>query len=196
MRNATIRMGALALVATAAAPAVANAQDREMYELPAIQVEAIQNPLHIAAMELYETPARWEEAAELHEAAAKQLAKNDAGQFFGFNRAAALYLYSGETARSRRAMEKAASVAEATGDVVTAANAWVDVAFIAVAEGFDGKRRESVSNARSLAEADGVSDAERDAIVARIEGAPITAAAARVAMIERLASPATLLLSD
>jgi hypothetical protein len=93
-------------------------------------------------------------------------------------------------------MEKAASVAEATGDVVTAANAWVDVAFIAVVEGFDGKRRESVANARSLAEADGVSDSDRDAILVRIEGAPITSAAARVAMIDRLASPSTLLLSD
>ena len=196
MRNATIRTGVLALVAIAAVPAVASAQDREMYELQAIQVEALQNPLHIAAMELYETPARWAEAGKLHETAARQLAKNDAGQFFGFSRAAALYLYSGETARSRRAMEKAASVAEATGDVVTAANAWVDAAFIAVAEGFAGKRREFVANARSLAEADEVSEADRDAILARIDGAPITAAAARVAMISRLASPNTLVLGD
>ena len=133
---------ALALVAITAVPALASAQDREMFELPAIQVEVFQNPLHKAAMELYETPARWEEAGELHELAARQLVKNDAGQFFGFNRAAILYLYSGNAARSRKAMEKAASVAEATGYVLTAANAWVDAAFISIVEGYAGKRRE------------------------------------------------------
>ena len=196
MRNGTIRTGALALVAIAAMPALANAQDREMFELPAIQVEAFQNPLHVAAVELYETPARWEEAGELHEQAARQLVKNDAGQFFGFNRAAILYLYSGNPARSRKAMEKAASVAEATGDVLTAANAWVDAAFIAIVEGYAGKRREFVANARSLAESEELTAADRDAILARIDGAPTSAAGARLAMVSRLALPVTLSLSD
>lgn len=195
-RNGMIRTGALALVAMMAVPAVASGQDREMFELPAIQVEAFQNPLHIAAMELYEIPARWAEAGELHEKAARQLTKNDAGQFFGFNRAAILYLYSGETARSRRAMEKAASVAEATGDVFTAANTWVDAAFIAVAEGFAGKRREFVANARSLAEAGVLSATDRDAILARIDGAPTSAVAAQVAMMSRLTSPGSLMPGD
>ncbi len=191
-----IRTGALALVAIAAVPAVASAQDREMFELPAIQVDVFQNPLHVAAMQLYETPARWEEAGELHEHAARQLVKNDAGQFFGYSRAAVLYLYSGNTARSRKAMEKAASVAEATGDVLTAANAWVDAAFIAIAEGYAGKRREFVANARSLAESEQLTGADRDAILARIDGAPTSAAGARLAMVSRLALPGTLTLSD
>lgn len=64
MKNGTIRTGALALVAITAVPALASAQDREMFELPAIQVEVFQNPLHMAAMELYETPARWEKRPE------------------------------------------------------------------------------------------------------------------------------------
>ena len=191
-----IRTGALALVAIAAVPSAASAQSRETFELPAIQVEALQNPLHVAAIALYETPARWAEAGKLHETAAKELTKNDAGQFFGFNRAAILYLYSGETASSRRAMEKAASVAEATGDVVTAANSWVDAAFIAVAEGFAAKRREFVDNARSLADEDEVSADDRAAILARIDGAPTSAGAAQVAMLNRLASPGSLTLSD
>lgn len=196
MRYGKIRTGALALVAIAAVPAVAGAQSREMFELPAIQVEAFQNPLHLAALELYETPARWEEAGELHEEAAKQLVKNDAGQFFGFSRAAALYLYAGETGRSRRAMEKAAEVAEATGDVLTAANAWVDAAFIAIAEGFAGKRREFVANARTLAASDLLPGDERAAILARIDGAPTTAVAARLAVARRLTSPDALRLGD
>lgn len=193
-----IRTGATALVAIAALPAVASAQQqqRETFELPAIQVEAFQNPLHVAALELYETPARWEEAGELHEQAAKELVKNDAGQFFGYNRAAALYLYAGETARSRRAMEKAASVAEATGDDLTAANAWVDAAFIAIAEGFTAKKREFVANARTLVESETMSESDRASVLARIDGAPTTAIAARLAVSERLTSPDRLVVAD
>jgi len=196
MRYGKTGTGALALIAMAAMPASAGAQDHEMFELPAIQVEAFQNPLHVAAMALYETPARWVEAGELHEAAAKELTKNDAGQFFGFHRAALLYVYAGETGRSRRAMEKAASVAEATGDVLTAANSWVDAAFIAVAEGFAGKRRAFEAKARSLAGSALLSADERAAILARIDGAPASAAAARIALAQRLASPTTLVAAD
>lgn len=194
--NEMIRAGALALVAIAALPALASAQSRETFELPAIQVEAFQNPLHVEALALYETPSRWAEAGELHEKAAKELLKNDAGQFFGYNRAAALYLYAGETARSRRAMEKAASVAEATGDVLTAANAWIDAAFIAIAEGFTAKKREFVANARSLADAEVLSEGERAGILARIDGAPTTAVAARLAVAERLTMPDALTVGD
>lgn len=196
MRYGRIGTGALAIVAMAAMPAPAGAQEHEMFELPAIQVEALQNPLHVAAIALYEMPARWEEAGELHEAAARELTRNDAGQFFGFNRAALLYLYAGETGRSRRAMEKAASVAEATGDILTAANSWVDAAFIAVAEGFAGKRRQFVAKARSLAESDLLSTDESAAILARIDGAPANAAEARVALALRLASPGMLVAAD
>ena len=118
MRNGMIRTGALALVAMMAVPAVASGQDREMFELPAIEVEVFQNPLHIAAMELYETPARWAEAGELHEKAPRQLTKKEVGQFFGFKRAAILYFYSGETVRSRRGLERRRSVADAARGVV------------------------------------------------------------------------------
>lgn len=187
---------AAALLAVAAIPGTADAQERETFELPAIRVEAFRNPLHLAAMELYETPERWEEAGELHEQAAKELVKNDAGQFFGYSRAAALYLYAGELDRSRRAMEKAASVAEATGDVFTAANAWVDAAFIAIAEGFAGAKREFVANALELAQSELLSEADRDAIIRRIEGAPTTATMARLAAAERLTSPAVLSVGD
>lgn len=191
-----IRTGATALVAIAALPAVASAQNRETFELPAIQVEAFQNPLHVEALALYETPARWAEAGELHEKAAKELVKNDAGQFFGYNRAAALYLYAGETARSRRAMERAASVAEATGDEFTAANAWVDAAFIAIAEGFTAKKREFVANARILLDSDTMSASDRASVLARIDGAPTTAVGARLAVAERLTSPDRLVVAD
>lgn len=65
-------------------------------------------------------------------------------------------------------METAASVAEATGDVVVAAHAWVDAAFLAIEEGYPGKRREFVRNAGRLAQSDLLSDEQRREILQRI----------------------------
>ena len=180
---------ALALLAGAAE---ATAQSREMFELPALEVTAFQNPVHSSAMELYETPARWEEAGEMHERVAKGLPKNDAAAYFGFHRAAVLYFYADDTARARKAMEKAAEVAEATGDVLTAAHTWVDAAFLAVAEGYAGKKREFVRNVRGLATSELLTAADRDGILARVDGAEISPDVAAIAMGERLRSPLTL----
>jgi hypothetical protein len=163
-----------------------------MYELPAIEVQALRSDLNQRAMELYETPARWEEAAKLHVAAARHLDANDAGQFFGYQRGGLLYFYVGDFADARKNLERAAEVADATGDLVTAANAWVDAAFAAIAEGYAGKKREFVRNARALADSDLMTAEERDAVVRRIDGAPAGAASARVAMAERFGSVLTL----
>ncbi len=183
MRKGTILGGAVLVAAIAATPA--RAQDRPTYELPAIEVTVLQTDLHRQAMDLYEVPERWAEAADLHRRAAERLAPNDAGQFFGFSRASLLYFYAGETGQARKNMERAARVAEATGDLLTAADAWVDAAFIAVAEGYAGKKREFVREARTLAESDLVSDAARARILARIDGAPAGPASARVALARR-----------
>jgi tetratricopeptide (TPR) repeat protein len=197
MRKNGMLLGSLAAAATLlAAAGAADAQEREMYELPALEVTAFQSPLNRQAMELYETPSRWEEAGELHERAAKVLPKNDAAAYFGFQRAAVLYFYAGNTARSRKTMERAAEVAEATGDVFTAANTWVDAAFLAIAEGYAGKKREFVRNAEALAGSTLLSDADRDVILARIDGSPASPQAARVAMARRLIEAADLSRAD
>ena len=179
------KVASAALAILLGLPAAGIAQSRPMYELPALQVTALQNPLHAQAAELYETPERWVEAAKLHERAARQLPKKDAGQYFGFRQASLLYFYSDKLGAARSSMERAADVAEATGDVLTAAHAWVDAAFIAVAEGYGGKYREFVANARELASSELLVDTEQAAILERIEGAPISARAAQVALLER-----------
>ena len=69
----------------------------------------------------------------------------------GFSRAAVLYFYAGDFAEARKMMEQAADVAEATGDMVAAAYRHVDAAFIAVWEGYPGKRREHVETAEKYA---------------------------------------------
>lgn len=192
MRNGTIYTALAALALLLLAPTGAEAQSREMFELPPLQVTAFQSPLHSKAMDLYEQPERWEEAGELHERAAKLLPNNAADGYFGFQRAAVLYFHAGEIARSRKAMERAAEVADATGDLLTAAHTWVDAAFLAVAEGYAGKKREFVRTARELAASELLDEADRALILARIDGSDVTAEAASLAMSERLKAPLTL----
>jgi ATP/maltotriose-dependent transcriptional regulator MalT len=187
-------VAASAAVIVAAAPAAA--QDRPSYELPAIEVSVLQNDLHQTAISLYELPDFWELAADLHKQAADNLPRNDAGQFFGFSRAAVLYFHAGEFDDARRAMEDAAQVAEATGDVFTAANSYVDAAFVAIAEGYAGKKREFVREARELADSEWVTAEEKAEILARIDGAPAGPASARVVLAMRLGSPMTLAVAD
>lgn len=198
-RHGTIHTGAIlpamvGILLTAVGSAAG--QTREMFELPALEVTAFQSPLHRAAIELYEIPIRWEEAGALHERAALELPKNDAAAYFGFQRAAVLYFHASEAARARKAMEKAAEVAEATGDIVTAAHAWVDAAFLAIAEGYPGKKREYVRAVRELVASELLTDADRQAIVARVDGSPASAEVARVAMGLRLGTPHDLLSAD
>ncbi|MBT8477729.1 MAG: hypothetical protein KJO06_02350, partial [Gemmatimonadetes bacterium] len=159
---------------------------------PAIEVTVLQNDLHQTAISLYEFPSYWKLAGDLHKRAADALPRNDAEQFFGFNRAAVLYFHAGEFVDARRSMKDAAQVAEATGDMYVAANTYVDAAFIAIAEGYAGKKREFVSEARSLADSPWVTAEEKAEILARIEGAPAGPASARVALAVRLGSPMTL----
>lgn len=192
MRNGTIYTALAALALLLLAPTGAEAQSREMFELPPLQVTAFQSPLHSKAMDLYEQPERWEEAGELHERAAKLLPNNAADGYFGFQRAAVLYFHAGEIARSRKAMERAAEVADATGDLLTAAHTWVDAAFLAVAEGYAGKKREFVRTARELAASELLDEADRALILARIDGSDVTAETASLAMGERLKAPLTL----
>ncbi len=141
-----------------------------MYELPVVTVVALSeaDELHLEAVALYETPERWTEAARLHEQAAGELAPKDARAFAAYDRAARLYFYAGDYADARRNMERAANVAVATGDVVTAAHAYIDAAFITLWEGRSGKEGELTRRAELLSGSDLVGGAERDEILVRI----------------------------
>lgn len=195
MRKGTILGGAVAVTALVAANA-AVAQERPTYELPAIEVEVLQTDLHQQAIDLYEIPERWGEAADLHREAAENLSSNDAGQFYGYSRAALLYFHAGELAEARRSMEDAAEVAEATGDVLTAAHAYVDAAFIAIAEDYDGMEREFVADAREVAASELLTEAERESVLIRIEGAPAGVSSATVALANRFGTLQALALAD
>ena len=195
MRKGTILGGAVAVTALVAAN-TAVAQERPTYELPAIEVEVLQTGLHQQAIDLYEIPERWGEAADMHREAAENLPANDAGQFYGYSRAALLYFHAGELPEARRSMEDAAEGAEATGDVLTAAHAYVDAAFIAIAEDYDGKQREFVADAREVADSEVLTEAERESVLIRIEGAPAGVSSATVALANRFGTLQALALAD
>ena len=158
------------LTIASAAPQPAVAQGRPMYELPPVTVVALSDAdeLHLEAVALYEFPERWAEAARLHEQAARKLAHNDAQSFAAYDRAARLYFYAGEYANARRSMERAAGVAIATGDLVTAAHAYIDAAFITLWEGRSGAQGELTRQAERLSASELIGEAERDEILVRI----------------------------
>ncbi len=154
-------------------PAAAQAQDapRPMYELPTITVSVLSeaDPLYEAASGLYQA-GDWKSAAELYREAAEGMPSNDENSYILYDMSARLYFYAGEFTDSREMMERAAEVAGATGDVVSAAYRHVDAAFIAVWEGYPGKRREHVNAAEMLAGGEGFDEDEAAHVTALIRG--------------------------
>lgn len=164
-----LALGALVLLLPRAAPA--QQDQRPMYELPTIMVTApsASEPLYERAMALYEQ-ARWKDAAELHRGAAESMPKNDPNSYLQFDRSARLYFYAGDFKTSREMMERAAEVAEATGDMVSAAYRHVDAAFISIWEGYPGKRRDHVATAEKYAGTPGFPKADYDQVMLLTRG--------------------------
>jgi tetratricopeptide (TPR) repeat protein len=139
-------------------PSAASAQSeqRPMYELPSLSITTISDatPLNEDARALYEQ-GKWSEAARMYEAAAEELPRNDAASYDSYDMAARMYFYGRNFGKADAMMTRAADVAEATGDIVSAADRHVDAAFIAVWEGYPGRRRGHVAKAEELAGRDG-----------------------------------------
>lgn len=148
-------------------PTTLGAQERvrPTYELPSITVMAPSeaDPLYESAAALYQA-GDWEAAARLYRDAAEGMPENDPNSYLTFDQSARLYFYAGEFGDARRMMEEAASVAEATGDMVSAAYRHVDAAFIAVWEGYPGKRREHVMTAEEFVTEYGFAAADAEKI--------------------------------
>ncbi len=152
-------------------PVTAQDAPRPMYELPTITVSVLSeaDPLYESASDLYQAND-WKGAAELYRAAAEGMPTNDANAYIPFDMSARLYFYAGEYGDSRGMMERAAEVAEATGDDVSAAYRHVDAAFIAIWEGFPSKRREHVAAAENYARSGGLDKPDTEKIWALIRG--------------------------
>jgi len=146
------------------------AEQRPMYELPTLAVVVSgETPLDQRATELYQAGS-WSEAADLYLGAAEGMPENDANSYKAYDMAARLYFYGRDYSKARTAMERAAEVAEATGDELSAALRHVDAAFIAIWEGYPGSRREHVRQAQAHADVEGFGDENAQRISALIHG--------------------------
>jgi len=152
-------------------PVTAPAQDRPMYELPTITVSILTeaDPLYESAASLYQA-GKWSEAAMLHREAAEGMPESAAESYLQFDQAGRLYFYAGDYADARKMMERAAEVAEATGDMVSAAYRHVDAAFIAVWEGYPASRRDHVRIAEEYAASADMDEADAQRIHALTRG--------------------------
>lgn len=135
-----------------AAQTLATAEQRPMYELPTLSIVAASDigALSDRARSHYEQ-GRWSDAAELYREAAEGMPQNDPDSYTTYDMAARLYFYGDDFGAAREMMERAAEVAEATGDLVSAAYRHVDAAFIAIWEGYPGSRRDHVRAAKAYA---------------------------------------------
>ena len=171
------RIHMLAWAALLAIPSLAMAQaeemvgdQRPMYELPALTVEVSgETPLDQRAADLYQQ-GEWSSAADLYVDAAEKMPAMEASSYQPLDMAGRLYFYGRDYTKARQAMERAAEVAEATGDVVSAALRHVDAAFIAVWEGYAASRREHIQKAEEHAESEGFGQENARKIRALIYG--------------------------
>jgi len=150
--------------------AAEEAGQRPMYQLPSLTVVLSEaTPLNEEARALYEQ-GRWIEAARLYAEAADAMPTNDAESYEAYDMAGRLYFYGRDYSNARKSMERAAEVAEATGDIVSAAFRHVDVAFMAVWEGFPAVRREHVQMAQQHAADDAFGAENSQKLTALIHG--------------------------
>jgi hypothetical protein len=120
---------------------------------------------------LYERPAGYQRAAALHELEAAARADTDPLRVEALDRAARLYVYTGDVAKGRTLMAKAARQALSRGDVARAANAFIDAAFMAMREGDRQLVNDLTQEAALLALSPLLSARERVAIQRRIDPA-------------------------
>jgi hypothetical protein len=162
------------LLAILALPTAAAAQ----YRLPTINTAVRADSLHASAEALV-AAHRWGDAARLHRRSAELRDAEDPLGFRCLKEAAALAYASGDRSSARSDMAAAASHALSRGDLRAAALAYVDAAWIAQEQKNPRQVWELGHRAEMLADSPLLASADRQAILQRIERAPM---AMRMAM--------------
>jgi hypothetical protein len=115
------------LMATLTAPSAASAQ----YRLPEVVAVVKADSLHAAAVILSQTMDRWGDAARLHRESAAIRSADDSLGFRCLRAAAQLSYGKGDLLNAQSSMTEAAAQAMARGDIVRAAHAYADAAWLA-----------------------------------------------------------------
>lgn len=153
-----------ALLAIAGMPAPAPAQQH----LPTLVASARADSVHTAGLMRAETTHRWRDAARLHRESARLRELGDAQAFRCFKTAAHLSYAANDPMGARNDMKRAAARALQRGDLEQAAQAYVDVAWLAQQQGKLGEVWTFGTQAEVLAASPRLSAAERAGVLKRI----------------------------
>lgn len=126
--------------------------------------------LTVRAKSLYETPARYREAAELHVKAAALRPTDDLQRIEDLTMAARLFTYAGYPDEGRFSAEQAAWTALANGDFATAGHVYVDAAFMARDANDKGSVRRLLHAAQWIAEAPTLAAPDQQELRRRMTG--------------------------
>jgi hypothetical protein len=125
--------------------------------------------LESQAVALYESPRSFKRAARLHEQAAELRPAGDLVRIDDLRQAARLYHYAGSTGKARDLMVRAADAALAAGDVVSAAETYLDAAFLYQEAGMNAEVTTLVKKAQLLTNSPLITARDRTAILSRIQ---------------------------
>jgi hypothetical protein len=164
--HSTSRFGLLASVVFLPALALPSAAVGQ-YRLPEITAIAKADSVHGAAQHLAQTTHRWRDAARLHRQSATLRTAADSLGYRCFTLAAQLSFAGNDLSSAQSAMVAAAGQALARGDVVKAANAFADAAWIADQRHNAGQVRTFARRAEVLAASPLLTQPARAAILRR-----------------------------
>jgi hypothetical protein len=167
MRKTTLMAAVLAIGFGAVTTDAVSAKQFAM-ETPAHRAATDPGDLETRAKSLFSSPKRYDEAAKLLLRAAETRSVGDPMRVQDVILASRLTFYRGDETKARALMVRAAEEAAATGDVITAAHAYMDAAFIAR----EAKETEGIGDlvrkAEMLAHSPLIGQADREGILVRI----------------------------
>jgi hypothetical protein len=173
----SMTLATAALLAVVASPAALRAQST----LSPVTVTASQaaeaNSLDERAVALYSSPKKWRKAAWLHEEAADRRSISDPRAHQSLIMAGHIYYAAGANGLAFEAMARGAERAAQIGDVVTAANAYVDAGLMAAEASRGDEIADMARRAVALANSPLLNDEERATIVKRVGYSEVAALA-------------------
>lgn len=169
----TIMIGIAAGSAVVAVLSAAPASGQQLsYAVATEKVAKKPDPAQLErqAAELYSSPKNFRRAADLLLRAAEMREVTDPMKVKNQSLAARLFYYAGDKPRGLSVLEGAADHALMTGDVLVAAELYLDASYVAQELEQGDKMRELAEKTRLLMSSPLVDARERDRVLARING--------------------------
>ena len=160
-RNFAWSRPAMAALLVAASATTLSAQSTA--QVPADEINAIE----MRATDNLKDPGRWDRAASLLRRAADLRPAGDPQAVRNLIKAARISFYDGDETQALRDFEAAGQRAMAMGDVIVAANAFTDAAWVANGRGLGARAHDLLNRAQLLATSPLIPEAARDILKTR-----------------------------